>query len=136
MLVSQHDTFYGEELLTPRPTPKLENPPLSAVRNCLFSILAVILNTGGPQSEEAPCHVDRDPLITDFTLIHFSSPHTVYLLVIALHILRLLMVITHDKVLYVIALPVIRLQIVVSCFTTTCYILHNTCVIFRQVRVT
>jgi hypothetical protein len=29
--------FYGEELLAPRPTPKLEYHPLSAVRNCLFN---------------------------------------------------------------------------------------------------
>ena len=31
--------FCGEELLAPRPIPKLENRPLSAVRHCLFSIL-------------------------------------------------------------------------------------------------
>jgi len=29
--------FYGEELLTPRPTPKVEDHPLSAVRDSLFS---------------------------------------------------------------------------------------------------
>ena len=29
--------FYGEELLAPRPTPKLEDHPLSAVCDCLFS---------------------------------------------------------------------------------------------------
>jgi hypothetical protein len=28
--------FYGEELLAPRPTPKLEDHPLSAVCDCLF----------------------------------------------------------------------------------------------------
>jgi hypothetical protein len=28
--------FYVEELLAPRPTPKLEDHPLLAVRNCLF----------------------------------------------------------------------------------------------------
>jgi hypothetical protein len=32
--------FYGEELLAPRPTPKLEDQPLSAVRDCLYSIFA------------------------------------------------------------------------------------------------
>jgi hypothetical protein len=32
-------SFYGEDLLAPRPTPTLENHPLSAVRNCLFDIL-------------------------------------------------------------------------------------------------
>jgi hypothetical protein len=30
--------FYGDELSAPRPTPKLENHPLSAVRDCLFNI--------------------------------------------------------------------------------------------------
>jgi hypothetical protein len=35
--------FYGEELLAPRPTPKLEDHPLSAVRDCLFSISAAAL---------------------------------------------------------------------------------------------
>jgi hypothetical protein len=30
--------FYGEELLAPRPTPKLKDHPLSAVRDCLFNI--------------------------------------------------------------------------------------------------
>jgi hypothetical protein len=32
--------FYGEELLAPRPTPKLEDHTLSAVRDCLFITLA------------------------------------------------------------------------------------------------
>jgi hypothetical protein len=33
--------FYGEELLDPRPTPKLEkNHPLSAVREIVFNIFA------------------------------------------------------------------------------------------------
>jgi hypothetical protein len=31
--------FYGEELLAPRPTPKLEDHPLSVVRDCLFNII-------------------------------------------------------------------------------------------------
>jgi hypothetical protein len=35
--------FNGQELLTPRPTPKLENHPLSAVRDCLFNIFAATL---------------------------------------------------------------------------------------------
>jgi hypothetical protein len=35
--------FYGEQLLAPRPTPKLEGHPLSAVRDCLFSIFAASL---------------------------------------------------------------------------------------------
>jgi hypothetical protein len=36
--------FYGEELLAPRPTPKLEDRPLSAVRDCLVNIFAATLH--------------------------------------------------------------------------------------------
>jgi hypothetical protein len=42
--------FYGVELLTPRPTPELEDYPLSAVRNYLFNIFAVTLHIGGRSS--------------------------------------------------------------------------------------
>jgi hypothetical protein len=35
--------FYGEELLAPRPTLKLEDYPLSAVRDCLFNIFVAAL---------------------------------------------------------------------------------------------
>ena len=42
--------FYGEELLAPRPTPKLEDHPLSAVRDCLFNIFAATLHIGGRSS--------------------------------------------------------------------------------------
>ena len=38
--------FYGGELLAPLLTPKLEGRPLSAVRDCLFNILAATLHTG------------------------------------------------------------------------------------------
>jgi hypothetical protein len=59
--------FYGEELLAPRPTPKLEDQPLSAVRDCLFNIFAPILHIRRPflhpQPENAPCRGDRDPII-------------------------------------------------------------------------
>jgi hypothetical protein len=40
--------FYGEELLAPRPTPKLEDYPLSAVRDCLFNIFPATLHTWRP----------------------------------------------------------------------------------------
>jgi len=36
--------FYDGELLAPGPTSNLGNHPLSAVRYCLFNILAVILH--------------------------------------------------------------------------------------------
>jgi len=38
--------FYVEELLAPRLTPKLENHPVSAVRDCLFNMFAATLHTG------------------------------------------------------------------------------------------
>jgi len=41
--------FYGE-LLAARPTPKLEDHPLSAVRDCLFNIFATNLQTGDRSS--------------------------------------------------------------------------------------
>jgi hypothetical protein len=44
------DSFYGEELLTPLPIPKLEAHPLSAVRGCLFNIFSGALNIGGRSS--------------------------------------------------------------------------------------
>jgi hypothetical protein len=58
--------FYGEELLAPRPTPKLEDHPLSAARDSSFNVFAAILHNWKPflhpQSEDAPCRGDRDPL--------------------------------------------------------------------------
>jgi hypothetical protein len=42
--------FYGEELLTSSPTPKLEDHPLSAVRDCLFNVFAATHNTRGLSS--------------------------------------------------------------------------------------
>jgi hypothetical protein len=42
--------FYGEELLAPRPTPKLEDHTLSAVRDCLFNIFTGTLHIGGRSS--------------------------------------------------------------------------------------
>jgi hypothetical protein len=59
--------FYGEEELAPRPTPKLEDHPLSAVRDCLLNILYSQLPSisGGrllhPQPEDAPCRGDKGP---------------------------------------------------------------------------
>ena len=42
--------FYGEELLAPRPIPKLEDHPSSAVSDCLFGIFAATLHIGGRSS--------------------------------------------------------------------------------------
>jgi len=45
--------FYGEEMLTPRPTPKLEDNPLSAARNCLFNIFVATLRIWNPSPPSA-----------------------------------------------------------------------------------
>jgi hypothetical protein len=55
--------FYGEGLLAPRPTTKLEDHPLSAVRDCLFNIFAATLRIWrpplNPLPEDAPCRGDK-----------------------------------------------------------------------------
>jgi hypothetical protein len=57
--------FYSKGLIAPRPTPKLEYHPLSAVRNCLFNILIATLciwrPSLHPQPEDVPCHGDKGP---------------------------------------------------------------------------
>ena len=61
--------FYGDEMLAPRPTPKLVDYLLSVVVDCLFNIFAATFHIRRPflhaQPEGAPCRSDRDPLITD-----------------------------------------------------------------------
>jgi hypothetical protein len=42
--------FYGEELLARRPTPKMEDRPLPAVRDCLINIFSATLHIGGRSS--------------------------------------------------------------------------------------
>jgi hypothetical protein len=46
--------FQSEELLAPRPTPKLEEHPLYAVRDCLFNIFAATPHVGGRSSIRNP----------------------------------------------------------------------------------
>ena len=46
--------FYDEELLAPHLTPKLEDDPLSAVRDCLFNIFSATLHIGGRSSIRNP----------------------------------------------------------------------------------
>jgi hypothetical protein len=59
--------FYGEELLAPRPTPQMEDHPMSAVRDCLFNVFAATLHIWKPflhpQPEDAPYRGDRDRLM-------------------------------------------------------------------------
>jgi hypothetical protein len=49
-MFSNKINFYGEELLAPCPTPKLEDHPLSAVCHCFFNICAATLHVGGRSS--------------------------------------------------------------------------------------
>jgi hypothetical protein len=59
--------FYGEELLAPRPNTKLEDHPLSAVRDCLFKVFAATIHIPRPflhrQPDDAPCRSDKKTLI-------------------------------------------------------------------------
>jgi len=54
MWVFLNKVFYREGLLAPRPTPKLEDHPSSAVRDCLFNIFAATLLIGGRSSSKLP----------------------------------------------------------------------------------
>jgi hypothetical protein len=42
--------LYGEEMLAPRPNPKLEDHPLSVIPDCLFTIFAATLHIEGRSS--------------------------------------------------------------------------------------
>jgi len=59
----RNKNFYGEGLSAPRLTSKLEDHPLSAVRDCLFNIVAVTLRIWSlslhPQPEDAPRRCDK-----------------------------------------------------------------------------
>jgi hypothetical protein len=49
-MIRNKTSFYGEELLAPRPNPKLEDHPLLAVRDSLFNIFAANFHIGGRSS--------------------------------------------------------------------------------------
>jgi len=53
--------FYGEGLSAPRPTPKLEDHPLSAVRDCLFNIVTATLRTRRTSLRTRHAVVTRGP---------------------------------------------------------------------------
>jgi hypothetical protein len=52
--------FYGEKLLAPRPTPKLEDHPLLFVHGCLFNIFSASPHSCR-QPEDEPCCGDKGP---------------------------------------------------------------------------
>jgi hypothetical protein len=47
--------FYNEELLTPRPNPKLQDHPFSAVHDILFNIFAATIYIAGRSSFRSLC---------------------------------------------------------------------------------
>jgi hypothetical protein len=132
LTLSQNNTFDGEELLAPRPTPKLEEPlcRLSATAYSIYSQLPSILEARNLRTRHAVvtvtclsrmyhgCITDVSRMyhgwITDVTDVHILPPHVLHLLIRALHIFRLLMIVALDKGLHVIVLPVIRLHFSVS----------------------
>jgi hypothetical protein len=64
--------FHGEKLSGPSPTPKLEDHPLSAVRDCLFNIFTATFNIGGRSSTR---HLrTRHALMTRIHLSHDKNP--------------------------------------------------------------
>jgi len=74
-------SFYGEELLALRPTPKLDYHPLSAVLDCLFNIFAATFHIWRsffyPQPESGPCSGERDLLVMVLP-VHKSVPFLEY----------------------------------------------------------
>ena len=57
LTVSQRYTFFSDELLAPRQTPKLEDHPLSGVRGRLFNTFVPTLHIGGPLN--LSCNADN-----------------------------------------------------------------------------
>jgi hypothetical protein len=47
---------YGEELLAPRPTSKMEDQLLPAVHDCFYNIFATTLHIGGRSSVRTDGH--------------------------------------------------------------------------------
>ena len=72
--------FHGEALLAPRPTPKMEDHPSSAVRDCLFNIFAATLHIGGRSTirnlrtrrayQNARCNNKKPRIVSFFRVFH------------------------------------------------------------------
>jgi hypothetical protein len=67
--------FYDEGLLASRPTPQLEDYPLSIVRGCLFNVFTATLHSWRQslylQPDDVPCCGDRDSTNMGFhCLVH------------------------------------------------------------------
>ena len=63
--------FHREGLLAARPTPKLEDHPLSAVHDCLFNLFAATLHIGGRSSIRNLR--TRHAVVTGRQNLHFSK---------------------------------------------------------------
>jgi hypothetical protein len=70
-------SFYGEELLAPRPTPKLEDHPSLAVRDCSFNICLATLHIWRPFLHPKPEDASHrgDIIHNLLNKIHFSIYH-------------------------------------------------------------
>jgi len=69
--------FYSEECLASCSSPKLEDHPLMAVHDCIFSICwKPFLH---PQPEDPPCYGDRDTLITGY--MYFINKSMLFLII-------------------------------------------------------
>ena len=52
-MLRDYASFYGEELSARRPTPKLEDHPFYAIRDCLLEILAGRSSIRNPKTHHA-----------------------------------------------------------------------------------
>jgi hypothetical protein len=70
--------FYGEELLAPHPTPKLEYHPFSFIRSCLFNIFTATLHNWRQflpsQPEDTPYCGEKKIYIYIYIYIHSYPP--------------------------------------------------------------
>jgi len=76
-MIRNKENFYNEEFSTPRPNPKLEDHPLSAVHDCLYLIFADILRIGGRSSIRNP--KTRHAVVTETHLpwlVHMYCIHS------------------------------------------------------------
>jgi hypothetical protein len=73
---ADHSPPSNEELLARRPTPKLEDHPLSAIRNCLFSVFATtfhIWKLYPPSSRESVKYKLGLVAVREVTLVEVGS---------------------------------------------------------------
>ena len=84
-----------EGLLSPRPTPKLEDHPFSTLRDCLFNIFAATLHTGDRSSIRNLRTRHGVVTWTHYTTLHYDK-YIMYLVFFAtglthIHVLSLIM---------------------------------------------